>query len=322
MELFRYIPLFFFLLTYKKYKIEYIPLCRILFVYAGIDFFVSILQTLNVGVVNFISRLYASDLHIQNSLGLSLRAIGLSRGPGDHGAIMVVLFVFFFSNCFYKYSKLNLWGCLLTLITILLSQSQTSFIAMMFAIFVILFYYFLLGRKNQKYKSIKLGVLLTVCGVFFVNYFFKNLRYLYTLIERGTDRSSFQLRLEKTDFIISEIKKDPILSIIGFGKDYWGELSSAMDNEYLYIFAVYGLVIFILAIFFVILHLYRGFFLQSVFINKGLYFVIVAGLVIAYPTSFFTEPRIIILLVFLSLLTENNFFVNPKHKFMRINRYE
>jgi len=306
MELFRYVPLVLFLLVSKKYKIEYEVLCKILFVYTAIDFSVSLFQTSGVGFIDTVSNIYASDFHMENSLGISSRAIGLSRGPGDHGAIMAVMLTFFFSNIFYKYNKFNILGCCIACLTILLSQSQTSFVAMVFVTAVILFYYLIFGRKLQRVKAQKITILLVLCSALFVIYFFKDLKYLYTLVELGTDRNSFQIRLEKMDFVHTEIAKNPELFLIGFGKDYWGDFSSAMDNEYLYIYSVYGLVVFLFAVFVALLQLTKGLLVDSSLLNKGVYFVIIAGFVIAYPTSFFTEPRTIMLLVFLGLLSQKN----------------
>src|SRR5690606_15570057 len=69
-------------------------LTNVFFVYAVICFIVSIAQFLGYGYVDPVTSLYGSSLHTDVSLGMSSRALGLSSGPGQNGAMMVVLFTF------------------------------------------------------------------------------------------------------------------------------------------------------------------------------------------------------------------------------------
>jgi len=302
MEIFRYLPLFLLMLLRNKLIIPYEKLCLILCLYTGLDALISILQTTSLSTVSAISRTYASEFHYQYSLIAGNRAIGLNRGPGDHGALMVFLSVFFFSNLFYQPNRYIKIGIALSSVAILVSQSQTSFIALSFSVVLILLYFLAVGNRSQKKLAKKTSLYVSICGLVFFTYFFVDLRYLYSLVEQGTNRNSFLVRIEKSEFVHQEIVNDPILFIVGFGKDYWGSFSASMDNEYLYIYSVYGVIVFMAAVLVVLFRMVQGFVynLKKSY-NRSLLFVTIAGLIVAYPTAYFTEPRIIILLFIVNL---------------------
>lgn len=300
-EIFRFIPLLLLLLIQKAIKFERADLEKIFFWYVLIDFVISIAQFLRFDFINIITSLYAAGHHAEKSLLISSRALGLSSGPGQHGSLIAFLFVFFLSGIFFRKSRYNVIGVIISSICILLSQSQTAFIAMVGSSVAILLYYIFSGKLSQKLKALRLLLVMTVASASLIGYFFQELRYLASLVEQGTDRNSFQVRLEKAQYVYDGINKAPELLITGYGKDYWGSFSAAMDNEYLYFLAVYGIVILVISIAIVLVCLFRGFLLRSAKEDKSIYFIILTGLVIAYPTAFFTDPRIILLLLFVVL---------------------
>ena len=300
-EIFRFIPLLLLLLIQKAIKFDRANLEKIFFWYVSIDFVISIAQFLRFDFINIITSLYAAGHHAEKSLLISSRALGLSSGPGQHGSLITFLFVFFLAGIFFKRSRYNVIGVIIASICILLSQSQTAFIAMVGSSISILLYYIFSGKVSQKLKALRLWLVMTIASASLIGYFFQELRYLASLVEQGTDRSSFQIRLEKAQFVYDGINKVPELLITGYGKDYWGSFSAAMDNEYLYVLAVYGIVILCISIAIVFVYLFRGFLLRSAKEDKSIYFIILTGLVIAYPTAFFTDPRIILLLLFVVL---------------------
>lgn len=311
-EVIRYIPLLLLLISGIHFGFD--QLKRIFFIYVSIDLLVSMAQFLSLGFGNLFTAVYGSPFHVDASLGISLRALGLSSGPGQHGAIMAFFYVFFLYDFHFGRSKrlITILGLIFSLLAILLSQSQTSFIGIIATTLFMIGYTLINGQRTEKKNSIVALTLLLIGGMAFLYVFLDELRYLYTLVELGLERNSFQRRLAKSDVVWEMALTFPSLLLIGYGKDFFGTLSTAMDNEYLYVFFIYGFIVGIVFLLIALFFLVKVFFLNRElprhFLLVG--FIIVLGLILAYPASFFTEPRIIILLASLFLLEENAFIVD------------
>ncbi|MBT0812857.1 hypothetical protein KIH41_16340 [Litoribacter ruber] len=303
-EVIRFIPMV--LLLSGGFKFKYAIVSKIFLIYVIIDLFVSLFQFLGSGLGDALTSLYGSPFHIDASLGISSRALGLSSGPGQHGSIMTFFYIFFLFSFIYldRGKVLYFFGVVSTLIAVLLSQSQTSFISVVLISGFMIVYTLVKGNSIQrKYSMVTLGLLL-VSGTAFFIIFFDELRYLYTLVEFGLERNSFQRRVGKTDFVWGLAKDNPELLLIGYGKDFFGSLSTAMDNEYLYIFFIYGFIIGIIFLLVILIFLFKVFFLGNLFPVQYLMigYSFLVGLIFAYPTSFFTEPRLLLLLTLYFLL--------------------
>lgn len=306
-EIIRFIPLL--LLLVSGVRFEFNGLKKLFFFYVSIDLLISISQFLSLGFGNIFTTVYGSPFHVDASLGISLRALGLSSGPGQHGAIIAFFYLFFLYDFLYRQGMrtLTFLGLAFSLMAILLSQSQTSLIGIIISSCLMIGFTLLSGKGKQKKNSILALTLLVVGGMAFLYVFLDELRYLYTFVELGLERNSFQRRLAKSDVVWDMALSIPGLLLIGYGKDFFGTLSTAMDNEYLYVFFIYGFIIgavfLAMALSFVIkVFLFKNQFPQHYIMIA---FIIVMGLILAFPASFFTEPRIIILLASLFLIKEN-----------------
>lgn len=306
-EVIRFIPLLLLLISGIHFSFH--SLKKVFFIYVSIDLFVSMAQFLSLGFGDIFTSIYGSSFHVDASLGISLRALGLSSGPGQHGAIMSFFFIFYLYDFLYGRSMriVTILGLVFSLLAILLSQSQSSLIGIVVSSLLMIGYTLFNGEGNEKKNSILAFALLITGGMTFLYVFLDELRYLYTLVELGLERNSFQRRLAKSDMVWDMALSFPSLLLLGFGKDYFGTLSTAMDNEYLYVLFIYGFlagaVFLALAFFFVLKVLFFKHGFPRHFIMNA--FVIILGLILAYPASFFTEPRIIILLTSLFLISEN-----------------
>lgn len=311
-EVIRFIPLL--LLLASGIHFDYKNIKTLLFIYVAIDLLISISQFLSLGFGDFFASLYGSSFHIGSSLGISSRALGLSSGPGQHGAIMAFFYMFFMYDFLYRRQRRaqSMMGLTFSILAILLSQSQTSFIAIMVSSGLIIGYTLLTGKGSEKKKGFVALSFLVIAGVVFLYVFLDELRYLYTLIELGVERNSFQRRLAKSDLIWDMALSIPEFLLLGYGKDFFGTLSTAMDNEYLYVFFIYGFLVGFLFLAIVTIFLVRVFLFRNQVPSHYLMiaFIIILGLIMAFPTSFFTEPRIIILLAALFLIKEKKIVVD------------
>nr|WP_133147001.1 hypothetical protein [Vibrio splendidus] len=288
---------------------------KVTITYIYLNSIVSYLQysyKLNSIVVNSVAYLYNSIDHVNDSLLLNSRALGLSMGPNSNAVIIILCVLFIF----YKYNPISAKEVIFKYITLLfglcsllLSQSQTGFIASIAIIFCI---YILRLIKNPFPSLFKLTLLLIIAVplVFNSNIISKledkegGLFYLSTLFEKGTERSSYQLRVEKREEMIEKALDLPGWALIGWGKEYFGNESSATDNEHLYIALVYGPLIWLVIVLTaltislksVINHL-RTNDMSYLFLPS----IMLCAVIFALPAAFVTYPQSLILsAVFLS----------------------
>lgn len=310
-EIFRYLPLFFLVAFYKLFNIKLDFLMIFLSFYILCAATVSIMQLYNPDVSGFITSIYGDSHHIKNALKIGGRSIGLSSGPGQNGAISVIVC----SITIAYYLSLNRAGVFGVLslfssfLVVMASQSQTSLISLFFILLYSVAFFILKGN----YKQIKRSLSLLSFGIgsmlLFMFYYSDKLRYLLTLFDRGLERNSYQVRLEKYGEVFRLTLENIFLLIVGHGKDFFGELSRAIDNEYLFYLSVYGLIVAIIFILVYLFVIYRSWvmpFRSQTTSFVALHFAIVSGMVLAWPSSFILDPRILILLGLLWSVDKNN----------------
>lgn len=311
-EIFRFIPLLFFLMHKDEFKrigkISFVIICT----YLLLNCYISILQFLykdTSPLVVFIGHVYNSELHFNESLLLNSRALGLSMGPNSNAIIVLLCMIFLW----FKFVTSNKIGIVLkysTLLagasTILLTQSQTGFITLG----AIIGYFILLNFIHKPLLTFLIMSMFTLPSLLMLSNSNlisdlgqKNggLYYLSTLFEQGTERGSYQLRVEKRNEMVSKAINSPGFLMIGWGKDYFGDDTSATDNEHLYIALVYGPLVWVI---FMFACFYFGVKYSFLFFKHGknkyifVPVLILCWVVFAIPASFITYPASLILSVF------------------------
>lgn len=310
-EILRFIPVMLIILNYKNINLNENNIFKIFSVYILFNFVISFMQFFNYGSIGFISQIYSSDLHVEYSLHAANRALGLSPGPGPNGSISAIFAIFFLVKYFYGY-KYKLYSLLLYFISIFcifLAQSQTAFVAVILSTLMVIIFFGSIKLSKSSFKKIVTFVFLIipVGFIIFLKYSDK-LKYLFTLFEYGTSRSSYVAREEKTQGVIDLIRENNFFLIFGHGKDYI-EGSSSMDNEYVFLIAVYGLLVTLLILF---LYLYS---IVFAWVNKSLFsylvlFTLFCGLIIAWPSSFITDSKLMFIFVIYLALCLN---INTRH---------
>lgn len=303
-EFFRFLPFLLLLLAIRHIRCNVSFLLKLMLFYTLINFVVAVMQFFDLGAVSLVGKIYSSELHANVSLSSNNRALGLSTGPGQHGAIMALLFAIFLSYFITlgRHSLLSLAGMLLSAFSVMLSQSQTSFIVVVGILFYGCMYLLLKGGRAVRGKLYFVLGASTLFMLTIVIVLYDYLKYLFTLFTLGFGRSSYQARLEKWNYIIDVIWSNPAGLLFGQGKDAFGAVSGAMDNEYLFLLGVYG--IFGLTL---ILTLYGIVIVISWFSARcsltphwtALHLFVVSGIVLAWPTIFVLDPRVLIIIVVL-----------------------
>lgn len=311
-EIVRFFPLLILILSLRKIDPSYVIRCvsLVFFVYSFLCLIVSFFQVNLISFIDPVTNIYGSTHQVEFSLGISSRALGLSSGPGQNGAIMAIVFSFSLGQLLIGRNKLlSVSTAFLSFVTIILSQSQTAFIVSLgVASYSLLFSIFFLDKK-YKSKAIKYVFLFLPVGFFSLIYFKNSLNYLFTLFSHGLERSSYQARLRKTEYLYNMITDNVYSLIFGHGKDYFGPVSGHMDNEYMFYLGVYGLFSTIFIICLYVFLLSRPYFLKKEFIlnsnfNFSLHLIIVAGVVLAWPSSFILDPRVFFIVSFLYVMSK------------------
>ena len=250
------------------------------------DFILSLsqLKILPGGIASALSRFYQSDYHFENALGISKRALGLFTDPTTHGLAMGLVALLFFSDTINKKGRGSTVGLVISLSLVVLAQSQTAFIATVIGMFTFFLVHFVSGPKLR--AVIILAVLFGGAIVLLVH-FAERLRYLVLLFQVGLKRNSFQRRVLKSEDSLDLMHDEPIGMLLGWGKNYLGSTSAALDNEYLFVYLVYGLpgVFLFLALLLAIL-VYAILTKQHVLLAATMF-----GVIAAYPASFFTNLK-------------------------------
>lgn len=303
-EIIRFVPVLIVLSAFARLHVwdAVKTLTNVFFVYAVICFIVSIAQFLGYGYVDPVTSLYGSSLHIDVSLGISSRALGLSSGPGQNGAMMVVLFTFSLGQMLVgRYGFKLIAIAILSAFVIFLSQSQTSFVVLVGI--VIYSMLFALGKLSGELKAraVRLFFILIAFAVGFIMLYAENLRYLFSLFSLGLERNSYQARELKTNAFFEGSIDNVFAMLFGHGKDFYGSASGAMDNEYMFLFGVYGLSSLLMILMFYAFVIFGVWFQRESIIRNSVVLVslnltVVAGVVMAWPNAFLLDPRVLFIL--------------------------
>lgn len=305
-EVARFVPIV--LLYASIYKWREMRVERILdaaFLYLCIDIGVSWMQFVGVdvlGISRLIQLLYSSELHA-GVLGLTHRALGLSPGPGQHGAILFTLAVAMLFGGFTASRRrwIYLSGFVMALMGILLSQSQTAFVVTI-AIVLGMLGAFLLSRDARHRRNAAIILcLFAVSSVYVFTLIATRFRYLFTLFAYGLGRTSYTAREDKWDIFLSKSLEHPWWFPFGWGKAYFGSASGAMDSDLLYIFCVYGGLVSI--VFATVLFVFFFGSLRDLLIRRRvddlrflLFALLLGGVVFSWPNAFFIVPNIMVLI--------------------------
>lgn len=308
-EIGRFIPVFLIFFYYSYWReLKNTNIIDALFGYVLVDTFISYIQINQLNIFNLIyivKDLYNSTNQFEISLLISSRSIGLSSGPGQHASIMFVCFIIFLVSFLLNKKRkfITLIGVVLSLYCILTSQSRTVFIAAVL-IFIVSLVYVILKDKSKGSSIFLLVLLSTVFPV--IIQFIEKQNYLSTVFTGIFNNSSYNARENKWDEIFNAISMKPEWLFFGYGKDYFGSVSGAMDSDYIYILSVYGLVFFLTFI------IYVAFMIIKYTMNwknnnnaeKTLLLLIIGGLIVSWPASFFIDPKIMIILAFMIVVSQ------------------
>lgn len=245
----------------------------------------------------------------------SLRATGMGTGPGDQGIMFVLLFAYFFSHFIFGTRKL-LSGALSFFCAYIVwtTQSQTSFIGLSLSAFIVIITNLKLGNYKQKITSVYITLLsfFIILSTSFLSKFIHGTSYLSTLFTQGLERHSYTHRIDKWQDAFNLANERYSGYFLGWGKEYFGTVSSALDNEYVYIFLIYGPLIFFIFLsflwfqFLVILKLYNKDYDEAWLMSIA---ILPSSILMSWPSGVFTNLKTGFIVFFFLFFLQNKHLV-------------
>ncbi|WP_299764746.1 hypothetical protein [uncultured Dokdonia sp.] len=297
---------------FKDFKIK--DLLMPLSIIVSIDFFVSLLeffylQTSSSSIYQFVKTNYWATQHWHSSY----RSKGLTPGPGQHAIFGVFMFVLFLSNYLFnknQMTKKNIVFILMTMFIIASSLSRTGVVCMIISFIFLIYFY------SKKVTSIKQGFSLVAILFLFIGiggYYAKknsaNLERVSLVFTEGTSNRSFTARVDNWGELVDvALTKEPGYLLIGWGKEFFGEIAHQTDNEFVFILLFYGLIFLMFFVLFTLRYLIKTLFLNKKrdFISLTICTLIVVGYIFAIPSSFFFYVQNLVLFTLLLIIDYHN----------------
>ncbi len=302
----------FGIVFYSLKDIKFENIEKVFLAYVFFDFMITLFQFYKIDFVlfDFISALYNSSAHAISLDYNSVRALGLSPGPGQHGALGLFIFTFFITLIvFEKYKFCRIIGLLSSLLVIIFSQSKSAVIGLIFILISISFFSYFSKNKEAKYfVSSSLG-LTAIFFIVFLDNILLYFRQYQKLIELGLGTSSFQARIDKWTEMINPVFNEPLLFLLGPGRsylDYIGIKNSVFDSDYIYVFINYGFIVLFITLFLIITFLTK-FLINFKLISlesKILFFIVLVGCITGISINFFFHMKILLILPFIIYLSQ------------------
>lgn len=238
-----------------------------------------------------IYQLNGSLHHYTVSLLQSSRPAGLFASPGEHGSAMALITVLLLARYLRAPKRSTGIGLLAGMASLLVSQSQTSFVAFGAAGLVLgLSQVTKLQTRSRWLAARRVGLAIITLGPLAVAFVISRLRYLVFLFIVGTNRSSYQLRQGIWADLHDDWVERPASILLGGGRVALGrERTAVVDSDLRFVLFVYGILgIVAVASLFVFAFL-RG----QQLVRVELLAVVAMALVASWANSFLADPRLL-----------------------------
>jgi len=190
------------------------------------------------GIGNLLTLIYTHHheivIALNQEIGRTFRLTGTMVNPNDNGVLWLSFGVYFMSTYYYKKGLNELLYLLICILMIILTQSRTTFLALI----VVIIAYLLNFKFKRSMILALLGLLLLGVGLIFA---FK-LNYLTQIfVTNPLKVHSFQARFETWQHMI-EMWKNKMIFGWGAFENPMKILNGTPDSEYLYVLVSSGIV--------------------------------------------------------------------------------
>ncbi len=207
-----------------------------------VDAAVSVAEFFVPGPFRLLYLAHGTEHHWSQALLISSRAAGLYASPGEHGAALAVFGIILLCRLLRRPSPLLLVGVLSAAASVLLSQSQTSFVAFAIGASLVLLWALTRLRLQPTRRAVRwLVVMAILVGPPVIAFVISRLRYLVFLFTTGSTRSSYRLRQELWDRLTDRWNDTSTSIVLGGGRTWLGrELTSVVESDLRFVLFVYG----------------------------------------------------------------------------------
>ena len=255
----------------------------------------------------FISNLYHAGNHASFAENWSsVRSLGLSPGPGQHGGLSLLFFIFFVTfYLFDKKTKVSFSGALLSLISLFLSQSKTAILCFFIFVTLTTLIFIFSNRGSSTIKAILFAITCFILGITIIDWALSTFYELQRLSASGLEISSFTHRLSLWRMQISEsLQAHPFLVLFGPGRGYLDFKSiyhNSFDSDYVYMFTQYGIAGSIIMSSVMMWFLIRNIlnFRSISTLKKSILMIMIIGVICGLALDFFSDIKILAIIAFL-----------------------
>jgi len=274
---------------YEKKITKYIEIIFSILVVANLFQYYNILDfNYNVG------KFYASEtnsISFMESLKEYKRMHGLMGNPNNNAILFCFFYCFFMSLHLYYEKKRHLLYSIIAIIIVLICQSRTTLIALIFSILLLPLF---LNFKRKFSKAIKIIFILLIPTI--ILYLIIPIFYIKTIESMNLDEiNSWNTRLSVWDFFWGYIKQRPLLGS-GGNKQLYYLMNIDVDSGYFWFMYNFGLITTLIYIFIFINQIYLSLkYKTTVFSYLSFAFSIII-LITSITNAPFQEPRLNLLI--------------------------
>ncbi len=241
-KLLKHMIIFLFFYLYYDEKFTYYQLSKIIKISFVLVVVFNLLHLLNLFNFNeIIMKFYAGDELYKTLLSeISMfnkikRLYGTMGNPNNNSILFSFFLIYFYSLFQIRKSLTNLFFIFVSFLLFLLSNSRTTFLALILAFS----FYFFIIKKDFKLKIAFIFILFFIFILLLYTDYFLYLKSLVTIDLKST--GSYKKRIEIWVHLLNLIKDSPI---IGFGpnKNYFYEDNIYSENGYILYLYRYGFI--------------------------------------------------------------------------------
>ena len=302
-----------FFKAFIKYSQRFIKIFEIFFV---LIVFMNVIQYFNLfGFNNYIGRLYIPEIHLSVFMERQdiKRLLGIMGNPNNNAILFSFFYALFMALYLSLRSKKYLYISLISFLMVILCQSRTTFLALLFSTFFIPFF------TGSKYEERYLKTILTsliIVGFIVIIYNILPISYLKSIKNMNIEEmSSWQKRIIVWNYILDNIKQQLILGTGGF-KEFYYSKNIDIDSGYLWFLYNFGLISLLTYLIFLLYQIYISFKFRKLLFSYLNFSFLSIILITSITNAPFQEPRLNL------IIAVTNAFFNT-HRIMkeRIDNY-
>lgn len=278
-----------FFKAFIKYRQRFIKIFEIFFIFL---IFINFIQYFNFfNFNNYIGRLYIPEVHLSVFMERQdiKRLLGLMGNPNNNAILFSFFYALFMSLYLSLRSKKYLYISLLSFLIVILCQSRTTFLALLFSMFFIPFFAGL-NHKKRHLKTVLTSLI--IVGFIVIVYNILPISYLRSIKNMDIEEiSSWQERIIVWNYILDNVRQQLILGTGGF-KEFYYSRNIDIDSGYFWFLYNFGLISLLTYLIFLLYQIYISFKFRKLLFSYLNFSFLSIILITSITNAPFQEPRL------------------------------